>query len=430
MAHRRMPPGGDKGMSVLTWIGKTAIGRLTASLMVAAAGLAVATGVDSGDIGASSPYMWGVSVLLALGLYGSASGIPRSAVTDLRLVLAAVTVGVLLKTALIAGVMYLVSGDRAAVLLGVAVAQIDPLSVAAIRGRSRMSPRAKSLLLAWASFDDPVTALLTVYLMMFALDGDVAPGGGIDSWALGLLMNLLFAAVAWVVWTLVRRGRNRPATREPSPTVQIVAAAVLVGLMFFAAWQFLMLGIALIGLFFRPGLDAWMEKAIDAAYFLATFALGMLLAGGVDLKLGVVLGAAAFAAQIVAALLIARRLPTRDRVHLALAQQNGITAVILALLLAPRLPYAVSVVAPAILTVNVLNIVSNAVWDRWESARTRFRPTFAEALENVETVESGEAGETGETHRQPAEPDRPHRPPSRKGTWSPVSSPADMTTWT
>jgi hypothetical protein len=52
-----------------------------------------------------------------------------------------------------------------------------------------------------------------------------------------------------------------------------------------------------------------------------------------------------------------------DRVYLALGQQNGITAVILALALQPVLPYAVSVVAPAILAVNILNIASNGVWD-------------------------------------------------------------------
>ena len=80
-----------------------------------------------------------------------------------------VTVGVVLKTALIAGVMYLAADTPTAMVLGVVVAQIDPLSVGAMIGRSQMSGRAKAVLLSWASFDDPITALLTIYLLVFAL---------------------------------------------------------------------------------------------------------------------------------------------------------------------------------------------------------------------------------------------------------------------
>ncbi|NUR64455.1 MAG: hypothetical protein HOQ47_01735, partial [Streptomyces sp.] len=56
--------------------------------------------------------------------------------------------------------------------------------------------------------------------------------------------------------------------------------------------------------------------------------------------------------------------PARDRVSLSLSQQNGITAIILALLLEPALPQAVAVIAPAILVVNLLHLGSNALRDR------------------------------------------------------------------
>jgi hypothetical protein len=96
----------------------------------------------------------------------------------------------------------------------------------------------------------------------------------------------------------------------------------------------------------------------------ATFTLGLLLTGGVEVVHGIVLGAAAFASQAMVAPVIARRLERVDRACLALGQQNGVTAIILALSLQPSFPRAVGIVAPAIVTVNVLHTVSNALWLR------------------------------------------------------------------
>lgn len=361
-------------MKVLIRFSETVSGRLALIAAVALVGFAVASSGSAPDPGVSPWYLWGVNGLLAVGLYGSASGIPRSAVGDLRTVVLAVTVGVLLKTAIIAVVLYAVSGRPEAMILGVAVAQIDPLSVAAIIGRSQMSQRAKSLLLAWASFDDPVTALLTIYLITLVLGGGGGLGsiGGVPAYLTNLGLNLAFAGAVLAGWSLTRRIRRRGPGGSPPEGgfpgwFRIAAAVVLAALIAVAAWQFLMLGIALVGLFYRPGIDALVERITALAFYVATFVVGLLLVGGVDLRLGAVLGVAAFCAQIVAGLLIARRLPATDRVYLALGQQNGITAVILALALQPHLPYAVGVVAPAILTVNILNIVTNGVWDRVRS---------------------------------------------------------------
>ncbi|WP_214411924.1 hypothetical protein [Sphaerisporangium fuscum] len=375
-------------MKVLIRSVESPVGRLVAVLVVALAGLGVARLYDVGDLGAAPWYIWGVSALLAVGLYGSASGIPRDAVRDLHTVVLAVTVGVMLKTALIAVVMYLASGSRPeTMILGVAVAQIDPLSVAALVGRSRMSQRAKSLLLAWASFDDPITALLTIYLVTFTLGRGSGPTGGVSAYALDLALNLAFAGVVWALWLLARR--LVPPRANAFPTwFRVVAVLVLAGLVAVAAWRFLMLGIALVGLFYRPGISALAERVTTGAFFLATLALGALLSGGVDLRLGVVLGVAAFAAQIVVGTLIAWHLSRVDRVYLALGQQNGITAVILALALEPYLPYAVSVVAPAILTVNVLNIATNAAWDR-RRERAEIETATAQALTSPDPVRTG-----------------------------------------
>ncbi|GAA1506986.1 hypothetical protein GCM10009677_44400 [Sphaerisporangium rubeum] len=337
--------------------------RLLLALTCAGAGLVIA-GVFSGADPPSSPaYVTGVSALLALGLYGSASGIPRAAVTDLRRVVLAVTVGVLFKALLIGGVMFAFSPHPASLVLGVAVAQIDPLSVAALLTHSQMSARAKGLLLAWASFDDPITALLTIYLSVFAF-GAAAGAPHLETelgpYLLGIAANLLLAAAGWLLWQLIKRLPVGERTRLA------IAVAVLIVLGAVAVWQFLMLGMALLGLFYRLDLGAVLDRLVTVTFYLASVALGLLLIDGVLVTAGLVLGLAAFAAQIVVGgLLVAPRgIGVTDRVYLALGQQNGVTAILLALALAPVYPPAIQIVAPAILVINILHILTNAVWDR------------------------------------------------------------------
>jgi hypothetical protein len=79
----------------------------------------------------------------------------------------------------------------------------------------------------------------------------------------------------------------------------------------------------------------------------------------------VVLGVAAYAAQVVVALLLTIPKVWRgDRARLALGQQNGLTAIILALLLEPNFPGTIAVVAPAIIVVNLLHALCNGLYDR------------------------------------------------------------------
>ncbi|MFF5308212.1 hypothetical protein [Streptomyces massasporeus] len=97
-------------------------------------------------------YVVATGLLLAVGLYGSTHGIDLADLRrDLRGVVAAVTLGVVLKAALISGVMVLAFDRPEYLILGIVVAQIDPLSVTALSRDGHMSQRARSLLTAWAS---------------------------------------------------------------------------------------------------------------------------------------------------------------------------------------------------------------------------------------------------------------------------------------
>jgi hypothetical protein len=350
--------------------------RLLGMLVLAAAGWAAAALTGFDPLSASPGFFLVASGLLAVGLFASTAGIPLA---ELRahggVVVRAVTVGVVLKAVLIAAVMLAAFREPGYVLLAVAVAQIDPLSVAALQGSSRLSPRGRTVLLAWSSFDDPVTTVLVVVMAMAVVA--FAPGVlSADAMALlpspqaGVVGNAALLAVAGLAWWLLRRapgGRDRGAGR---PGWTVAAVAVLLGLAVWAVAGFLMLGLAVAGLFFRPRIDALLGRSTDLALAVATVLLGAVLSTGVHLLPGLVLGAAAFGAQVVAAALLTRSLPG-DRLRLALSQQSGITAIILALLLEPVLPGAGGVVGPAILVVNALHLVGNGLVDRREAGVAR-----------------------------------------------------------
>ncbi|UVS81213.1 hypothetical protein [Actinokineospora sp. UTMC 2448] len=348
-------------------------GALRAALLLttAAAGWFIADWFGLHDVTGSAVYAWLITALLGTGLYAAAYGIDlQEARTHLRTVILAVTVGVMAKVAVIATVMVVFFGDSRMILLAVAVAQIDPLSVAALRHRSKLSPAASSLLSAWASFDDPITVLLTAYLAAFVLQGEGDAGlGALDTGLLPFLanlgLNLLFAALAFVLW---RAYESRWRARVPKTAVRrrwaVVAAVVVVlALATVAVSYALLLSLAFIGLFVRPRIASAIDRIATAALYAATFAIGMVVVVDRPTALaGIVLGAAAFFAQFLIALLLpARGLSAADRMGLAFAQQNGLTAIVLALLLEPLYPGAAGTIAFAVVVINVLHGVANAV---------------------------------------------------------------------
>jgi len=371
--------------------------RLAVTIIATAGGYVVARLTGVGDLSHSSIYLYAATSMLAIGLYGSTYAISLpEARRSVHTVVAAVTVGVFAKSLVISGLMFVLFRQPIVLVLGVAVAQIDPLSVAALNSGSSMSARAKSILAAWASFDDPVTVLVTIYAAMFALRAlggrataafGVSTHDGVLGYLSNLGANLAFAGVVGTIWLLARSaGRRRwlasPQSASLPPAAattrwsehdwryrlaawQGAAIGILAVLAAIAVWRFWLLGLALVGRIFRPRvLAAWLERAVRAAFVLVAVVLGMFLAHGIDVVPGVVLGVAAFGAQALVSVPLTRKLARNDRVKLALAQQNGVTAILLALLLQPMFPQSTAIVGPAILTVNVLHLAANSLWGR------------------------------------------------------------------
>jgi len=320
------------------------------------------------------------AALLAIGLYASTYGIVlRDARQHLRIILTAVTFGVLLKALLIGSVLAVVFHDPFFFVLGVIVAQIDPLSVAGLMGGDRMSSRAKAILASWASFDDPITVLLSLYVPTIVaqlsatdirpLEG-VGSGGGLNGYLINLGINLAVVAVIFIVWRLSHKHLAKKQVFGVSAVVLglfLLATTTLV----VSVVYFLMLTVALSGLFLRPPIAKYLDAAVTTSLLTATLLLGLLLVDGVAPIKGIALGMAAYGSQMIVAFLITRRLSRQDRWHLALAQQNGITAIILGLLFETVHPGTIAVVGPALITINVLHAAANKLLDyRFSTERT------------------------------------------------------------
>ncbi|MFI6370675.1 hypothetical protein [Streptomyces sp. NPDC050546] len=371
--------------AVLLW----ALGALALGVLV---GLAA----DPSHLVGTTGYVFATGLLLAVGLYGSTYGIELADLRrDVRGVVAAVTLGVVLKAGIVSGVMVWAFDRPEYLILGIVVAQIDPLSVTALGRDGHMSRRARSLLTAWASFDDPMTVLLTLYVAGYAYSAAGYPGapsvvgGGARGYALGLAFNALLLAGALVLWWAggrlwpARRARKESAESpqpgdldSPRRPVTPLAALLVVAMLVLAAANMLMLAVAVAGLFLRTQAFARpLARAVTSAFLLATTLLGLFAAQGVSLGPGVLLGASAFGAQAVVAVLLmplfVRGLSRRDRILLGIGQQNGLTAVLLALTLERDFPKTVGIVAPAVVTVNLLHYGAQIAFGCWSRRRPR-----------------------------------------------------------
>lgn len=331
-------------------------------------GLAVAAIFSFQGVQNEQWYLLTVAALLAIGLYSSTFGISvQEARAHLRLIAKAITVGVLLKALIIGTIMALVLRDPFGFILGIVVAQIDPLATAALLKGNRMSARAQSILRAWSSFDDPMTVILALYAPVVvafiagtqwhAISG-TAHDAGLTGYLIETGINLLFAAGIFVLWRLMKR-HAKATNYVVIALIALGMYGLLAGALSVAVYYFWMLGIAVLGLFMRPPIGKVIDHGLHWALSIAAVLLGILLINGISIWKGMALGAAAYSAQVIVGFLLTRKLPGRDRWHIAFAQQNGITAIILALLFESYYPGTVAIVGPGIIVANILHAVMN-----------------------------------------------------------------------
>lgn len=335
-------------------------------------GLAIAAIFNFQGVQNSQWYLLTVAALLAAGLYSSTFGISiKEARTHLKLILKAVTVGVMLKALIIGAGMALVLHSAYGFILGIIVAQIDPLSTTALMKGRRMSKRAKTILAAWSSFDDPMTVIMSLYMpiLIATVTGTqwqpirgTMQDTGLGGYFIETGINILFAAGIFILWRLMKR-HSKATNYVVVAMLAIGMYGLLAGALSIAVYYFWMLGVALLGLFMRPPIENELSHVVQWALNIAAILLGILLIDGANLLPGLALGFFAYGSQIIVGLLLTHKLPYKDRLHIAFAQQNGITAIILALLFETYYPGTIALVAPAIVAINLMHAASNTVLD-------------------------------------------------------------------
>ena len=308
-------------------------------IMAIALGLGLGTLFNLDDFIYTSVWFEFLSTLaLLIGLYGSVYGIDREKLLEEReIVFSAVTIGVVLKILIIGLLFYAVTDQIGwSFLLATIIAQIDPLSVASLE-ENRLSERGNTILRAWASFDDPMTVIISVWISTLIVGGDF----NLFNLGVDILYNLLFAYGVYRLYQPIRE-KNR-------------YQLLLLFFAFIVALSFqLFLGIALIAIFLKPNIENEIESAIKMALFYVSVVMGILISHGLNVVEGVVLGVLTILAQVITSWLLTKELEIPDRIQLSIAQQSGITAITLAVYFSSLHPQVVETIAVAILTINLL----------------------------------------------------------------------------
>ena len=348
--------------------------RFLAIIFITALGYALDTFVFHGSsFEHTNWYHYFINTLLAIGLYGSVYGLERTLIRmDKKVILSAISIGVLLKTAIITLFVWVFTKNAYALILALIVAQIDPLSVVSISNRNRLSERGNSILKAWASFDDPMTVVLSIFAAQIISKTTME-----FEWSLVLDNLLIFGfnlAFAIAIYIL-----NKLATK-----IKYADYILFVVALTFSIYFNLIFAIAIIGLFLRPKFEVIINKSVNIAFLLSSLVLGFLLAEGMDIKMGIWLGLGAVLSQVIVGFMLFAfsDLGRRDKLYLAFAQQSGITAIVLALLFEPQFK-TVAIVGPAIFTINIIYVVSNGIIERIRGESSKNERKVKKYLHNM-----------------------------------------------
>ena len=314
-------------------------------VLLVGVGFSISFNVDMIPYQSTEYYNYLLYTLLAIGLYSSVYGIDlENAKTHKYLILNVVTIGVILKIVIIGGILYLLLGTLDAFIYAVIVAQIDPLSVSALTSKKTgvLSKNAKNILLAWASFDDPITVIVSILIASYILSID-----GINQFsnAYIFLGNFILPALIYLIYRVIRLNN--------------LSQLLLLGIVFGVCIYFgLMLSIAIVAIFLRPKFTIDIDYVVQFAYIVALILLGTYLTGGFSFILGFSLAFSAILSQALVSLFFTKKLSKCDSIYLSFAQQNGITAVILSLLFEPYFPGVITITAFAIIVINAMHIAS------------------------------------------------------------------------
>lgn len=303
---------------------------------------------------------------LTIGLYSSVVGIDLSAIVSRRTTaIIVVTVAVPMQILATGAVMYLIYPVGLSFLIAVAITQIDPLSVdTLLQDKESMSDEAKGLLRIWASFDDPVTVLFGFLILLPLITGTSPATTGFDALGIALYIGLN-TVPALLVWLLQRYTKILDNTA--------VALLLLIGLLTLAFFTQSYLLAAILGLILRPLPDNYLTSTTAILYYIIVFVVGMAIFShnedlGVGIRLGAILALVEFFIIQPLTALIVFNGTVNDVFRIAFAQQNGLTTLLMGIAFQTLGIDVLYILLPAIVIVNVLNLVVNRIYS-WKESR-------------------------------------------------------------
>ncbi len=285
-------------------------------------------------------------ILLTIGLYSACAGIDtQESLIHRKQITKILSLGVLLKALIISAILYFLGIWIYSVIFALIVTQIDPLSVAYLWNQ-HLSHKAKTILHFRANFDDPMTVLLLLYLALPL------------AW-LSLDINIIRVYSLNILWIVLAYG-----ARKRSQSSQIIVMIVLAWASIFGGAT---LAVAAAWLLLRPFQEKIMTVILKYVYWAVIWLFAILFLYQMRLwivtlrivSIGFILGCAGFFAQRLVTHILFWHGNSHDKKLLSIAQQNGLTSMVLALTLFAIVPDIIGITAIAIFTINSFHWITN-----------------------------------------------------------------------
>jgi len=272
---------------------------------------------------------------LSISLFANVQDIPKNFIREHKTqTIKIVTIGLIFKALALGGILYILTKEVRFFLIAALLSQIDPNFT---NWAKQNNAEVSELNLIESTFDDPISTLITLYVALPFVLGEVFD---LKTYFIMIFINLIFAQIFFIL-------------KEFQLNLKILSAlSIIVGSIYN-----LFLGVALSGLIVRLEKNIY-DKIIPIITYASYFLIGMYVP---QTGLNVIVGGT------VALILVFIVRPLEVTIFfgksnikksLIYAEQKGITSLLLLLIIQPKVDI-LPIVLPAMIIINILFIILN-----------------------------------------------------------------------
>lgn len=248
-----------------------------------------------------------------------------------------VTIGLLFKIFGLGALLYLITGNIYSFLLAGVISQIDPVNTFSNVKKKLITKNIKDLVLFESSFDDPMTILLTFYLI---LPLTIGINNSIINYLFNLFINVCLALIVWLVLKLTKSNIVK----------KVLAVFSLIIAFFYDAFFF----IAIAGLLIKNVFEKELSKLSTIIYYTIFPLMGMIICfSSFDVITGILIALILLLIVRPAEIIIffRKNFDKNELLQLIFCEEKGITATLIALSLQSSINIA-GIIIPAIILIN------------------------------------------------------------------------------